>query len=344
MKKKTKSQNLDWIVFDASGQYSSSALFGNEYWLGSLNACKDLQLAEQPPHAAAFHVARVNDATRWTFRSGPVRFTRHLPLHLEDVGVNESRVISVGECLTASCTTADVKMLLAAATVRAAARARLAGLAAGARVLVVRAVPGPYDPFADHKLLILGRFQKDVDGDVPKTVTWPAPSTPPGTAKLPIFRMGRDSTKIAFRPTLYSNSLLRRELPLAVGDPKSWVVEIHKVGQSYIQCWTYKGQSERTLSRDISLTLAVAVLMLVASLYEGWLERRWRRQVDAQRRDLEMSQNGDHGKRKFITFSDVLEVRTNLSAREPSKPDKPFRLWGITKDQIHTRSDVIVSS
>lgn len=51
-------------VFDASGQYTANMMFGNEYWLGSAHACRDLQLPQYyrhvPPFAAAFYVARVN--------------------------------------------------------------------------------------------------------------------------------------------------------------------------------------------------------------------------------------------------------------------------------------------
>lgn len=51
-------------VFDASGQYTPNVLFGNEYWLGSLNACKDLQLKEYytntPPFETTFYVAKIN--------------------------------------------------------------------------------------------------------------------------------------------------------------------------------------------------------------------------------------------------------------------------------------------
>lgn len=53
-----------FTVFDASGQYSPNILFGNEYWLGSQNACADLQLRQYykqtPPFKTTFFVAKIN--------------------------------------------------------------------------------------------------------------------------------------------------------------------------------------------------------------------------------------------------------------------------------------------
>lgn len=51
-------------VYDASGQYSPNILFGNEYWLGSQNACYDLQLKQYydqvSPFPTTFYVAKIN--------------------------------------------------------------------------------------------------------------------------------------------------------------------------------------------------------------------------------------------------------------------------------------------
>lgn len=53
-----------FAVYDASGQYTANVLFGSEYWLGSLNACLDLQLKKYyvhtPPFPATFYIAKIN--------------------------------------------------------------------------------------------------------------------------------------------------------------------------------------------------------------------------------------------------------------------------------------------
>ncbi|XP_075986822.1 O-acyltransferase like protein-like [Anticarsia gemmatalis] len=128
-------------IFDASGQYSPNVLFGNEYWLGSLNACKDLQLTEYypitPPFATTFYVAKINLTVD----------NEHLP---------QSRLMLVGECVPASCDARSMTMLLGAAEVAATEHAAVTGLGASFSTVNVRPVPGGYDLFADPKLHILG--------------------------------------------------------------------------------------------------------------------------------------------------------------------------------------------
>ncbi|XP_037300821.1 nose resistant to fluoxetine protein 6 [Manduca sexta] len=128
-------------IFDASGQYSPNVLFGNEYWLGSLNACRDLQLsqyhAQTPPFPLAFYVARIN-------------------LTLDNDHLPQSRLMLVGECVPASCSADALSSLLKASEVTAAEQASAAGLTASFQHITVRPVPGAYDVFADPKLLIIG--------------------------------------------------------------------------------------------------------------------------------------------------------------------------------------------
>ncbi|CAG5042180.1 unnamed protein product [Parnassius apollo] len=128
-------------MFDASGQYSPNILFGNEYWLGSLNACRDLLLkqyyAQTPPFETTFFVAKMNltvDAD-------------HIPM---------SRLMLVGQCMPASCNGSDIATVLEASEVAAEKRAEANGIAASIRTLYVRPVPGPYDLLADIKVQILG--------------------------------------------------------------------------------------------------------------------------------------------------------------------------------------------
>ncbi|CAH0600636.1 unnamed protein product [Chrysodeixis includens] len=128
-------------IFDASGQYTPNVLFGNEYWLGSLNACKDLQLKEYytntPPFETTFYVAKINLTVD----------NEHLP---------QSRLMLVGECVPATCDAAALTTLLGAAEKFAADQASNVGLFASFSTVNVRPVPGSYDLFADPKLQILG--------------------------------------------------------------------------------------------------------------------------------------------------------------------------------------------
>ncbi|KAJ0181075.1 hypothetical protein K1T71_003160 [Dendrolimus kikuchii] len=128
-------------IFDASGQYSPNVLFGNEYWLGSMHACKDLQLAEYysqiPPFPTTFYVTRIN-------------------LTIDNDHLPESRLMLVGECVPAACSKDALFSLLGAAEVMASRQAADNGISAHFRTIHVRPVPGTYNLFADIKLQILG--------------------------------------------------------------------------------------------------------------------------------------------------------------------------------------------
>ncbi|KAJ8734676.1 hypothetical protein PYW08_013926 [Mythimna loreyi] len=128
-------------IFDASGHYTPSVLFGNEYWLGSQSACHDLQLteyyAQTSPFPTTFYVAKINLTVD----------NDHLP---------QSRLMLVGECVPASCDKGAITSLLGAAEGAAIALASTSGLSASFSTLNVRPVPGGYDLFADPKLHILG--------------------------------------------------------------------------------------------------------------------------------------------------------------------------------------------
>ncbi|XP_028035847.1 nose resistant to fluoxetine protein 6-like [Bombyx mandarina] len=128
-------------IFDASGQYGPNLLFGNEYWLGSLNACTELnkkQYYEQtPPFATTFYVAKIN-VTVDNF---------HLP---------QSRSMLLGECVPASCSGDALGVLLQASEQATVAKASALGVSASLVTLVVRPVPGGYDVYSDIKFQILG--------------------------------------------------------------------------------------------------------------------------------------------------------------------------------------------
>ncbi|KAL0895874.1 hypothetical protein ABMA27_011895 [Loxostege sticticalis] len=130
----------DVSVYDASGQYNPNMLFGNEFWLGSMMECRDLQLAEYyeqiPPFEASFYVVKIN-------------------ITIDGDHIPQGRTIFVGECLPASCGVPAVETVVRAAESAAAARAAAAGMAASLRTLSVRPVPGAYDLYADRKFQIL---------------------------------------------------------------------------------------------------------------------------------------------------------------------------------------------
>ncbi|XP_045505733.1 nose resistant to fluoxetine protein 6-like [Colias croceus] len=128
-------------IYDASGQYSPNILFGNDYWMGSINACKDLQLKQYydqvPPFPTTFYVARMNLTVDGD----------HIPI---------TRSMLVGQCMPLSCNSSATYAILLAAERAAAGRAQAAGIAASAHTLYVRAVPGPYNVYMDFKTHILG--------------------------------------------------------------------------------------------------------------------------------------------------------------------------------------------
>ncbi|XP_013195317.2 nose resistant to fluoxetine protein 6-like [Amyelois transitella] len=127
-------------MYDASGQYLHNVLFGNDFWTGSINACRDLQLKQYydhtPPFDASFFVARINISLDGD----------HLP---------QGRSSLIGECLPASCSPEAVAAFLTAAERAATARASVAGLQGSIQTFNVRQVPGKYHLLADTKFYVL---------------------------------------------------------------------------------------------------------------------------------------------------------------------------------------------
>ncbi|XP_047534911.1 nose resistant to fluoxetine protein 6-like [Vanessa atalanta] len=136
-------QGLLWAskIYDASGQYTPNILFGNEYWLGSQNACRDLQLkqyyAQTPPFPTTFYVAKIN-------------------LTVDGDHVPQTRPMLVGQCVPASCSKDALKTLLDSSEALIAGRAAAVGIDASFTTLYVRPVPGSYDILNDPKFHILG--------------------------------------------------------------------------------------------------------------------------------------------------------------------------------------------
>lgn len=62
----------------------------------------------------------------------------------------------MGQCLPSSCGKEGAQMLIAESTVKALSHAVANDLPASLQLMTVRPVPGPYNMFADPKVLILG--------------------------------------------------------------------------------------------------------------------------------------------------------------------------------------------
>ncbi|KAF6205201.1 hypothetical protein GE061_019368 [Apolygus lucorum] len=100
---------------DASGRYSSMFFFGNDFWLGSKILCSEVNAAGVP---TAFHL---------------VKFT----IMLDPTLTPFQRDMSLGVCLPADCSAADIQALLETTTAPTDPQQRLS-------LLRVRAIPGPY--------------------------------------------------------------------------------------------------------------------------------------------------------------------------------------------------------
>ncbi|XP_058115861.1 O-acyltransferase like protein [Anopheles ziemanni] len=142
---------------DSSGRYGSQYFFGNEFWMGSLTFCDEVNrvLRHTPMPAGArqlemrFFVAKVS-------------------VQLERLLSAQSSSILLGQCLPKSCSVEDVTELLRSDPILnllnngtepvVVAPALLPGggfsppTAGGLTVLHVRPVPGSYNPWADPKV------------------------------------------------------------------------------------------------------------------------------------------------------------------------------------------------
>ncbi|XP_059047455.1 nose resistant to fluoxetine protein 6-like [Achroia grisella] len=127
-------------IYDASGQYIPNVMFGSDFWVGSKNACRDLQLkqyyAQTPPFATTFYVAKVNISLDGD----------HLP---------QARLSLLGECLPASCNSEAVAIFLASAEKTLGARATAAGFVGAIHTSDIRKVPGAYSLLSDYKFYAL---------------------------------------------------------------------------------------------------------------------------------------------------------------------------------------------
>ncbi|XP_060525522.1 nose resistant to fluoxetine protein 6-like [Cylas formicarius] len=118
-------------AYDSSGRYSGQFFFGNDYWLGSMSLCYELQNphtnSEVPPFDFQFYVAKI----RININANLTPVTRQLNL---------------GQCLPKSCKISDVKTILIYEKSRASS----------VSIVNVRRVPGDYSLLTDVKVQIVG--------------------------------------------------------------------------------------------------------------------------------------------------------------------------------------------
>ncbi|XP_025833291.1 nose resistant to fluoxetine protein 6 [Agrilus planipennis] len=116
---------------DASGRYDGLFFFGNDYWLGSSVHCSELTdpsgNPEVPPFPVHFFVAKVR-------------------MNINEKLTPVTRQLNIGQCLPGSCSSSDIRQLLA--------HERTQG--AHLTIVGIRPVPGDYALFQDVKLHIIG--------------------------------------------------------------------------------------------------------------------------------------------------------------------------------------------
>ncbi|XP_043254228.1 nose resistant to fluoxetine protein 6-like [Colletes gigas] len=131
---------------DASGRYSSQFHFGNGFWLGSSNLCRELNITEarpgideRPPYPLKFHVARMYLT---------------LPKEFEF----STRQVFLGLCLPATCNRTSLTSMLRASADRVEREGNSTYRSTGPKIHIVAVKPVPssnYSPWLDPKLYVL---------------------------------------------------------------------------------------------------------------------------------------------------------------------------------------------
>uniref|UniRef100_A0A182P5T8 Nose resistant-to-fluoxetine protein N-terminal domain-containing protein n=1 Tax=Anopheles epiroticus TaxID=199890 RepID=A0A182P5T8_9DIPT len=143
------------IASDSSGRYGGQYFFGNEFWMGSLTFCDEvnrvLRLTPMPPGARQLEMRF---------------FVAKISVQLERLLSTQSSAILLGQCLPKSCTVDDIAELLrsdptlsllnnSTSTVVVTPGATTAAPASALTVLHVRPVPGSYNLWSDPKVFAL---------------------------------------------------------------------------------------------------------------------------------------------------------------------------------------------
>uniref|UniRef100_A0A182PZR6 Nose resistant-to-fluoxetine protein N-terminal domain-containing protein n=1 Tax=Anopheles farauti TaxID=69004 RepID=A0A182PZR6_9DIPT len=151
-------QQRGWALkaSDSSGRYGSQYFFGNEFWMGSLTFCDEvnrvLRHTPMPPGARQLEMRF---------------FVAKIAVQLERQLSTQSSAILLGQCLPKSCTVEDVTQLLrsdpmlnllnnSTATVAVVPAADATSPSTSAlTILHVRPVPGTYNLWSDPKVFAL---------------------------------------------------------------------------------------------------------------------------------------------------------------------------------------------
>uniref|UniRef100_A0A182N643 Nose resistant-to-fluoxetine protein N-terminal domain-containing protein n=1 Tax=Anopheles dirus TaxID=7168 RepID=A0A182N643_9DIPT len=140
---------------DSSGRYGSQYFFGNEFWMGSLTFCDEvnrvLRHTSMPPGARQLEMRF---------------FVAKIAVQLDQQLSTQSSSILLGQCLPKSCTVEDVAELLrsdpmlnllnnSTSTVVVAPAGEAGASPSALTVLHVRPVPGSYNLWSDPKVFAL---------------------------------------------------------------------------------------------------------------------------------------------------------------------------------------------
>ncbi|KAK9881174.1 hypothetical protein WA026_014522 [Henosepilachna vigintioctopunctata] len=118
-------------IYDSAGRYNGQFFFGHDYWLGSYTLCHELTNNETNKEIPPFSV---------TF------FMTKLRIHINEELTPVTRQLNIGECLPASCSNGDLRLLLAQEPKQGAS----------IKVIDIRKVPGSYSLLDDIKFSIVG--------------------------------------------------------------------------------------------------------------------------------------------------------------------------------------------
>ncbi|XP_045468141.1 nose resistant to fluoxetine protein 6-like isoform X1 [Harmonia axyridis] len=118
-------------IYDSAGRYYGQFFFGNDYWLGSYTLCQELSNeesnAEIPPFPLKFYMTKLR-----------ININRKL--------TPVTRQLNIGECIPASCTNNDLKILFQQEPKQGAS----------INIIDIRPVPGDYSLLGDVKFSIVG--------------------------------------------------------------------------------------------------------------------------------------------------------------------------------------------
>ncbi|KAL3277718.1 hypothetical protein HHI36_013061 [Cryptolaemus montrouzieri] len=131
-------------IYDSAGRYYGQFLFGHDYWLGSYSLCQELANnvtnTEVPPFPVKFFMMKLRININRQLTPVEVKVSQHRSNR------NETRQLNIGECLPASCSYSDIRVLLSQEPKQGAT----------INIIDIRKVPGTYSLLNDVKFSIVG--------------------------------------------------------------------------------------------------------------------------------------------------------------------------------------------